>query len=124
MAPPAFFTILAMSFLDKSLLESHNTILPLISLVLNNSQFIPFTSGNNFREKFVGWKADSPSYSAPLPKTATAPIFLSVVLAPTVRIHGAPFSTVTTRSTISCRATYKNPLLHRAIRANSYIIII
>uniref|UniRef100_A0A3Q7IMM6 Uncharacterized protein n=1 Tax=Solanum lycopersicum TaxID=4081 RepID=A0A3Q7IMM6_SOLLC len=93
-APPALFTVFAICSLYDSWFVSHNTILPLTSIGCNKSQYLPFTSGNNFREKFVGWKADSPSYSAPLPKTATAFIFLSVVLAPTVRIHGAPFSTV------------------------------
>ncbi|KAG5622355.1 hypothetical protein H5410_007573 [Solanum commersonii] len=43
--------------------------------------------------------ADSPTYLAPLPKTATALIFLSVVVAATVRIHGAPFFKVPTTGT-------------------------
>ncbi|WVZ11839.1 hypothetical protein V8G54_016369 [Vigna mungo] len=39
-----------------------------------------------------GWKRDSPSNSCPFPSCAVATILLSTLLAPTVRIQGAPFT--------------------------------
>jgi hypothetical protein len=65
-------------------------------LAQNTDSGLPFTpayaKGNNVGWKSEGWKTDSPSNSSPFPITAVATMLLSIVLAPTVRIHGAPLT--------------------------------
>ncbi|RDY02715.1 hypothetical protein CR513_13785, partial [Mucuna pruriens] len=102
--PPAFRTSCPFTTLGTFPPMSHNTTFPLTSTFFkdpgrqNAEELFPFEpaykSGNKLGEKSLGWNNDSPSYSAPFPSTADAAIFLSIVLAPTVRIHGASFERV------------------------------
>nr|GMD94982.1 hypothetical protein CR513_13785 [Ipomoea batatas] len=60
-----------------------------------SSSFAPgYTKGNKVGGKLSTWKADSPDNCSPFPSTAVAFMVLSIVLAPTVRIHGASFDKV------------------------------
>nr|GLL49289.1 hypothetical protein CR513_13785 [Ipomoea trifida] len=102
-APPASFTVFPLSTLAIPPPLSHNTTFPFTSLLSNDpgphraasSSFAPgYTKGSKVGGKLWTWKADSPDNCSPFPSTAVALIVRSIVLAPTVRIHGASFDKV------------------------------
>ncbi|WVZ11076.1 hypothetical protein V8G54_015606 [Vigna mungo] len=103
-APPACRTTCPLATLGNPPPMSQTTTFPSTSTSSKESgkqkpelrfPFAPgYTSGNSVGEKSWGWNKDSPVYSAPFPSTADAAIFLSIVLAPTVRIHGASLERV------------------------------
>nr|GMD99807.1 hypothetical protein CR513_13785 [Ipomoea batatas] len=102
-APPASFTVFPLSTLAIPPPLSHNTTFPFTSVLANepgphraaSSSFAPgYIKGNKVGGKLWTWKADSPDNCSPFPSTAVAFMVLSIVLAPTVRIHGASLDKV------------------------------
>ncbi|WVZ10286.1 hypothetical protein V8G54_014816 [Vigna mungo] len=100
--PPALLTSSPLAILAIPPPLSHKTILPLKSTSFKDPlahkaacclPFFPaYVRNSGVGEKSEGWKTDSPSNSCPFPSLAVATMLLSILLAPTVRIQGAPLT--------------------------------